>query len=118
MTHEPFCLFSFVLICLFVFSKDHPYKDANDLLVMQTNLRFSNVHYQSDILFAISPHGFMHRKALRIAHGFSSKVIAERKQAHEEGKAQQSNGRLLPFLDILLQAKVMSRFCFFCVFLI
>ena len=88
------------------FRKEHAYKDANDLLIMQTNLRFSSVHYQSDILFATSPHGFMHRKALRIAHGFSSKVIAERKQAYEEGKAQLSNGRLLPFLDILLQAKV------------
>ena len=59
----------------------------------------------------------MHRKALRIAHGFSSKVITERKQAYEEGKTQLSNGRLLPFLDILLQAKVISSFCIFHVFL-
>uniref|UniRef100_A0A8C5QZ27 Cytochrome P450 n=1 Tax=Leptobrachium leishanense TaxID=445787 RepID=A0A8C5QZ27_9ANUR len=71
------------------------------------DFRFGCIPYQSDLIFHLSPHGFRFRRALKIAHRHTAKVIKERveslKQDTELEKIKQK--RHLDFLDILLCAK-------------
>ncbi|CAJ0953925.1 unnamed protein product [Ranitomeya imitator] len=69
--------------------------------------RFFFLPYHNDVIFHLSPHGFRFRRALKIVHGHTDKVIKERKlslkQDTELEKIQKK--RHLDFLDILLCAK-------------
>ncbi|XP_028985122.1 cytochrome P450 4B1-like isoform X1 [Betta splendens] len=72
------------------------------------NLRFRTFPYHNDLIFALSPHGFKHRKVCRVAHSHTAEVIRKRKETlktvkqMEQVKAKRRN---LDFLDILLFAK-------------
>ena len=96
----------FVTVISLHFRRKHPYVNANFVLAEQIILRFGTLAYQSDLVYALTSDGFANRKALKIAHGFSGKVIAERKHHLEKSKNESSSRGLMPFLDILLQAKV------------
>ena len=104
------CEMLFYLRISLLFSRTkHPYIHANFALTKDSYERFGNLLYLSDFIYAMSPDGARNRKALNIAHGFSSNVIAERRRSHgnENGKDQLGpQDKLLPFIDILLQAKV------------
>ncbi|XP_070168055.1 cytochrome P450 4C1-like [Polyergus mexicanus] len=50
--------------------------------------------FHNDLLFSLSPQGRKHKKILKILHGFTEKVIAERKLYHER-----TNGRHLKNLE-------------------
>ncbi|XP_041842904.1 cytochrome P450 4B1 [Melanotaenia boesemani] len=71
------------------------------------NLRMRMFPYHSDLIFYLSPHGFRHRKACKVAHNHTKEVIRKRKEALKEetelGRVQTK--RYLDFLDILLFAK-------------
>lgn len=63
--------------------------------------------YHNDIIYWLSPHGFQFRKACRIAHDHTDKVIHERKESlkDEQEFEKIQKKRHLDFLDILLCAK-------------
>ncbi|XP_069837665.1 cytochrome P450 4B1-like isoform X2 [Dendropsophus ebraccatus] len=63
--------------------------------------------YHNDVIFHLSPHGFRFRRALRIAHGHTDKVIKLRKESlkQETELEKIKQKRHLDFLDILLCAK-------------
>ncbi|XP_070822230.1 cytochrome P450 4B1-like [Chaetodon trifascialis] len=71
------------------------------------DLRFRTFPYHNDFIFYLSPHGFRHRKACRIAHSHTEEVIRKRKEALKEEKELDriQAKRYLDFLDILLFAK-------------
>ncbi|XP_045900327.1 cytochrome P450 4B1 isoform X1 [Micropterus dolomieu] len=71
------------------------------------NLRFRIFPYHNDLIFYFSPHGFRYRKALRVAHSHTDKVIRKRKEALKEEKELDriQAKRNLDFLDILLFAR-------------
>lgn len=71
------------------------------------NLRFRIFPYHNNLIFYLSPHGYRYRKARRVAHSHTEKVIRQRK---EELKEEKELGRIqakrnLDFLDILLLAR-------------
>ncbi|XP_072035784.1 cytochrome P450 4F12-like [Amphiura filiformis] len=54
----------------------------------------------------MSPDGSKYRQALKTAHEFTRKVVRRRKECLHQSKSDTSNReRLMPFIDILLQAK-------------
>ena len=62
-----------------------------------------------DRLFAFTPTGYKWRNILATLHGFTNKVIAERKEEYEasrQGSAQDDMGikKKLAFLDLLIEA--------------
>ncbi|CAG6014785.1 unnamed protein product [Menidia menidia] len=71
------------------------------------NIRMRTFPYHSDLIFYLSPHGFRHRKACKVAHSHTKEVIRKRKEAlkgeTEHGRLQSK--RYLDFLDILLFAR-------------
>ncbi|XP_075176639.1 cytochrome P450 4A4-like [Anomaloglossus baeobatrachus] len=69
--------------------------------------RFFFLPYHNDVIFHLSPHGFRFRRALKIVHGHTDKVIQERKQSLKEDTELEKiqKKRHLDFLDILLCAK-------------
>ncbi|CAN2391655.1 16-hydroxypalmitate dehydrogenase activity, partial [Pristimantis euphronides] len=69
--------------------------------------RFICLPYHNDLIFHLSPHGFRFRRALKIAHEHTDKVIKERKQSIKEDTELEKikKKRHLDFLDILLCAK-------------
>ncbi|KAG8436948.1 hypothetical protein GDO86_007869 [Hymenochirus boettgeri] len=69
--------------------------------------RFRFFPYHSDFLFSLSPLGFRSRKALKVAHQHTDKVIKQRKESlmHETELERTKRKRHLDFLDILLCAK-------------
>ncbi|XP_053549486.1 cytochrome P450 4A4 [Bombina bombina] len=72
-----------------------------------THQRVRIFPYHSDILYYMSPHGYRFRKACKIAHQHTDKVIEQRKKLLEnEGELEKvKQKRHLDFLDILLCAK-------------
>ncbi|KAM9324685.1 uncharacterized protein PAF06_000763 [Gastrophryne carolinensis] len=72
-----------------------------------TDYRFHFAPYHNDLIFNLSPHGFRFRKALRIAHEHTAKVIKLRKESlkQETELEKIKQKRHLDFLDILLCAK-------------
>ncbi|KAM9353624.1 cytochrome P450 4B1-like [Symphorus nematophorus] len=71
------------------------------------NLRFRTFPYHNDLIFYLSPHGFRHRKACRVAHSHTEEVIRKRKEALKDEKELDriQAKRNLDFLDILLLAR-------------
>lgn len=71
------------------------------------NFRFRTFPYHSDLIFYLSPHGFRYRKAVRVAHSHTDKVIRKRKEALKEVNelSRIQAKRNLDFLDILLFAR-------------
>ncbi|XP_007249665.3 cytochrome P450 4B1 [Astyanax mexicanus] len=71
------------------------------------NLRFRVFLYHIDFIFHLSPHGYMYRRACRIAHEHTEEVIRKRKEVLTKEKEQNlsQKKRNLDFLDILLCAR-------------
>ncbi|XP_044156717.1 cytochrome P450 4B1-like [Bufo gargarizans] len=71
------------------------------------NYRLFYPLYHNDLIFYLSPHGFRFRRALKIAHEHTDKVIKERKQSLKEDTELEKiqKKRHLDFLDILLCAR-------------
>ncbi|NWX81702.1 CP4B1 protein, partial [Nothoprocta pentlandii] len=63
--------------------------------------------YHNDIIYWLSPHGYWFRKACKLAHQHTDKVIQERKESlkDEQEFEKIQKKRHLDFLDILLCAK-------------
>ncbi|XP_035479893.2 cytochrome P450 4B1-like isoform X1 [Scophthalmus maximus] len=75
------------------------------------NLRVRTFPYHNDLIFYLSPHGFRYRKACRVAHSHTEKVIRKRKEALKEEKEREriQAKRNMDFLDILLSARDESQ---------
>ncbi|XP_018553990.1 cytochrome P450 4B1 [Lates calcarifer] len=71
------------------------------------NLRFRTFPYHNDLIFYLSPHGYRHRKACKVAHSHTAEVIRKRKEVLKEEKQLDriQAKRNLDFLDILLFAR-------------
>ncbi|XP_073400478.1 cytochrome P450 4A24-like [Dendrobates tinctorius] len=69
--------------------------------------RFRRFIYHFDLIYYLSPEGFRNRRALKIAHEHTDKVIKQRKESLKNEKELDKIGqrRHLDFLDILLCAK-------------
>ncbi|KAM4022501.1 cytochrome P450 4A24-like [Anomaloglossus baeobatrachus] len=69
--------------------------------------RFRHFIYHFDFIYYLSPEGFRNRRALKIAHEHTDKVIKQRKESlrNENEFDKISQRRHLDFLDILLCAK-------------
>ncbi|KAM4641149.1 cytochrome P450 4B1-like [Discoglossus pictus] len=69
--------------------------------------RFRVFPYHNDLIYYLSPHGFRFRRALKVAHEHTDKVIKQRKASlkHEKELEKIQQKRHLDFLDILLYAK-------------
>ncbi|KAM8931001.1 cytochrome P450 4B1-like [Pelodytes ibericus] len=69
--------------------------------------RFTCLPYHNDLIFYLSPHGFRFRRALKVAHQHTDKVVKERKESlkHDTNLENIQKKRYLDFLDILLCAK-------------
>uniref|UniRef100_A0A8C5QHN5 Cytochrome P450 n=1 Tax=Leptobrachium leishanense TaxID=445787 RepID=A0A8C5QHN5_9ANUR len=89
----------------FVRHPDNPYIRAVYDLSYLTYNRMRSIVYQSSLLFHLSPDGFRFRKACRIAHQHTDKVIAQRKKLlkNEEEMEKVKQKRHPDFLDILLR---------------
>ncbi|XP_063283845.1 cytochrome P450 4B1-like [Pelobates fuscus] len=99
------CAFSYHSNCQN--NSDNAYIKAVYDISYIVDYRFGCIPYHNDLIFYLSPHGFRFRRALKIAHQHTAKVIRERmesiKQEKELEKIKQK--RHLDFLDILLCAK-------------
>ncbi|MCI4374376.1 hypothetical protein PGIGA_G00005460 [Pangasianodon gigas] len=86
--------------------RSNPYIKAVYELCNLVNLRFRVFPYHNDIIFHLSPHGYIFRKACKIAHTHTDEVIRQRREALSEKKKQDQaqEKRYLDFLDILLCA--------------
>ncbi|XP_069498351.1 cytochrome P450 4B1-like [Ambystoma mexicanum] len=99
------CAFSYDSNCQM--DRDSPYiKAVYDLsYLVQSRVQF--FPYHSDIIYHLSPQGYRYRRACKIAHLHTDKVIQQRKESlkneKELEKIQQK--RHLDFLDILLCAR-------------
>ncbi|XP_061676202.1 cytochrome P450 4B1 isoform X2 [Syngnathoides biaculeatus] len=71
------------------------------------NLRFRIFPYHNDLIFYLSPHGFRHRRACKVAHGHTEEVIRKRKETLKQEKESEHipTKRIMDFLDILLLAR-------------
>ncbi|XP_071983560.1 cytochrome P450 4B1-like [Engystomops pustulosus] len=69
--------------------------------------RFRRFIYHNDFIYYLSPQGFRYRRALKVAHEHTDKVIKQRKHLLKSEKELDkiSQKRHLDFLDILLCAK-------------
>ncbi|KAG9468809.1 hypothetical protein GDO78_021905 [Eleutherodactylus coqui] len=99
------CAFSYQSNCQL--DTESAYIKAVYDLTHLVDYRFFCLPYHNDLIFHLSPHGFRFRKALKIAHGHTDKVIKERKQSLKEDTELEKiqKKRHLDFLDILLCAK-------------
>ncbi|XP_030044970.1 cytochrome P450 4B1-like [Microcaecilia unicolor] len=77
--------------------------DLSYLIVQRT--RF--FPYHNNLIYHLSPHGFWFRKACRVAHEHTDKVIQQRKETIQNEKELEKirQKRHLDFLDILLCAR-------------
>ncbi|KAJ1169948.1 hypothetical protein NDU88_001830 [Pleurodeles waltl] len=96
------CAFSYESNCQT--DGDNAYISAVYDLSFLVDHRFRFFPYHNELIFYLSPHGFRFRKACKIAHQHTDKVIKIRKESlkneQELEKIQQK--RHLDFLDILL----------------
>ena len=104
----------------FLFRLNHPYiKSVHEMSELVVN-RVVTFFHHSDLIYHLSPSGWRWRRAIRTAHAYTRKVIAERADAigddgvNKEG-ATTRRGKYIDFLDILLAAKVSSCFIYFCI---
>ncbi|XP_068098644.1 cytochrome P450 4A4-like [Hyperolius riggenbachi] len=86
---------------------DNSYIQAVYDLASLTQQRIRTFPYYSDLIYHLSPHGFRFRRACRIAHLHTDKVIKQRKELlkNEEEMEKIRQKRHPDFLDILLCAK-------------
>ncbi|XP_063283836.1 cytochrome P450 4B1-like [Pelobates fuscus] len=86
---------------------DNTYIKAIYEISYLTERRIRIFPYHSDFIYFFSPHGFRLRKALKIAHQHTEKVIKQRKESLQQEKELEKiqKKRHLDFLDILLFAK-------------
>uniref|UniRef100_Q4QQR3 Cytochrome P450, family 4, subfamily b, polypeptide 1 n=1 Tax=Xenopus tropicalis TaxID=8364 RepID=Q4QQR3_XENTR len=99
------CAFSYHSNCQT--DKDNDYIQAVYDLSWLTQQRIRTFPYHSNLIYFLSPHGFRFRKACRIAHLHTDKVIGQRKKLLEskEELEKVQKKRHLDFLDILLCSK-------------
>ncbi|XP_056388470.1 cytochrome P450 4B1-like isoform X2 [Hyla sarda] len=99
------CAFSYESNCQL--DSENEYIKAVYQLSQLVQYRTRCFPYHNDFIFYLSPHGFRFRRALRIAHGHTDKVIKLRKESlkQETELEKIKQKRHLDFLDILLCAK-------------
>ncbi|NXC46896.1 CP4B1 protein, partial [Penelope pileata] len=99
------CAFSYQSNCQT--DRESPYIKAVYDLCRMVHERLRIFPYHNDLIYWLSPHGFQFRKACRIAHEHTDKVIKERKESlkDEQEFEKIQKKRHLDFLDILLCAK-------------
>ncbi|XP_071984531.1 cytochrome P450 4A4-like [Engystomops pustulosus] len=99
------CAFSYQSNCQM--DSESAYIKAVFDLSYLADYRFCCLPYHNDLIFHLSPHGYRFRRALRIAHEHTDKVIQERKQSLQDEMELEKiqKKRHLDFLDILLCAK-------------
>ncbi|KAG8555215.1 hypothetical protein GDO81_017622, partial [Engystomops pustulosus] len=99
------CAFSYESNCQL--DRENDYIKAVFDISYLVDYRFHHVPYHSDFIFHLSPLGFRFRKALKIAHEHTDKVIKKRQESlkQESELEKVKKKRHLDFLDILLCAK-------------
>ncbi|KAM4641150.1 cytochrome P450 4B1-like [Discoglossus pictus] len=99
------CAFSYQSDCQN--DSDNSYIKAVFELSYLVDHRFRFFPYHNDLIYYLSPHGFRFRRALKVAHEHTEKVIKQRKESlkHEKELEKVQQKRHLDFLDILLCAK-------------
>ncbi|KAM8930554.1 cytochrome P450 4A7-like [Pelodytes ibericus] len=99
------CAFSYESNCQR--DSDNTYIKAVYDLSYLSNLRLRCFPYHSNAIFYLSPHGYRFRKACKITHDHTDKVIQQRKDSMKNEKELEriKQKRHLDFLDILLFAK-------------
>ncbi|XP_075034798.1 cytochrome P450 4A6-like [Mixophyes fleayi] len=99
------CAFSYNSDCQT--DRDNEYIKAVFDLSYLANLRLRCFPYHNNTVFNLSPHGYLFRKACRITHDHTDKVIQQRKESMKQEKELEKikQKRHLDFLDILLFAK-------------
>ncbi|TSK34902.1 Cytochrome P450 4B1 [Bagarius yarrelli] len=100
------CAFSYQSNCQT--ESSNPYIKAVYELCYLVNLRFRVFPYHNELIFHMSPHGYRYKKACKIAHTHTEKVIKQRREILNEKKKNQEDTqekRYLDFLDILLYAR-------------
>ncbi|XP_075034797.1 cytochrome P450 4B1-like [Mixophyes fleayi] len=99
------CAFSYHSNCQT--DNDNSYINAVYDLARLTQQRIRTFPYHSELIYHLSPHGFHFRRACRIAHLHTDKVIKQRKQLLENKQEMEKirQKRHPDFLDILLCAK-------------
>ncbi|XP_072761647.1 cytochrome P450 4C1-like isoform X3 [Anoplolepis gracilipes] len=70
------------------------YRNAINDIIQLIVYRVFRPWFYNDLLFSLSPQGKKQKKLLKILHGFTEKIIAERKLYHER-----TNGRYLKNLE-------------------
>nr|XP_006813041.1 PREDICTED: leukotriene-B(4) omega-hydroxylase 1-like [Saccoglossus kowalevskii] len=98
------CIFSQESHCQTAKSQN-PYISSVYALSHLISERSRFVPYHSDIIYNLSISGYKFRKALRAVHGYSARVIQERKQALRQRGDDKPARKYIDFLDILLSAK-------------
>ncbi|XP_077862946.1 cytochrome P450 4F2-like [Saccoglossus kowalevskii] len=98
------CIFSQESLCQTAKSQN-PYIRGVYALSYLIAERIRFVPYHSDIIYNLSISGYKFRKALRAVHGYSARVIQERKQALQQSGDDKPARKYIDFLDILLSAK-------------
>ncbi|KAG9468048.1 hypothetical protein GDO78_013846 [Eleutherodactylus coqui] len=99
------CAFSYQSNCQT--DSDSTYIKAVYELSYLVDNRFRHFTYHNDFIYNLSPQGFRFRRALKVAHQHTDKVITQRKKLlkNEKELDKISRKRHLDFLDILLCAK-------------
>ncbi|KAF5899414.1 cytochrome P450 4B1-like [Clarias magur] len=98
------CAFSYQSNCQT--ERSNPYIKAVYELCDLVIRRFRSFPYQNDIIFHLSPHGYRYRKACKIAHSHTDKVISQRREfLNKKNQNDAQEKRYLDFLDILLCAR-------------
>ncbi|KAM9324686.1 cytochrome P450 4A12A-like [Gastrophryne carolinensis] len=99
------CAFSYQSNCQL--DSENEYIKAVYELCYLVDHRSRSLPYHSDLIFRLSSHGRRQRRALKIAHEHTEKVIKQRKETlKQESELERiKQKRRLDFLDILLYAK-------------
>ncbi|XP_056388474.1 cytochrome P450 4A4-like isoform X2 [Hyla sarda] len=111
--HVSLMTLDIIMNCTFSYQSDCQNNSENEYvkavyeLSHLVELRTRCFPYHSDFIFHMSPHGFRFRRALRIAHQHTDKVIKLRKESLKEETELEKikQKRRLDLLDILLYAK-------------
>ena len=98
------CVFSFESSCQQEGAEKDPYLQAVCNLVELTAERFVILHHRIDWIYYLSANGCKYRKACKIAHDYSEKVIKERRKTLKMNQESTNKRKYLDFLDILLTA--------------
>jgi cytochrome P450 family 4 subfamily B polypeptide 1 len=103
--------FDVLLHCVFSYKSDvqtgahSPYVEAVYTLTQLVIERLGYIPHHYSFIYYLSYNGWKFRRAIKVAHDFSQKVIAERRKALENKASNGIKKRNLDFLDILIEAK-------------